>query len=90
MALELMASLDLGRGRLRICDRGCLVKAISAPSRLDDIMATPNHRDGVAVKRAAARVSVTLPLDLPEAIVRESDNQSGFRVESAWEKPRQL
>ena len=71
-------------------------EAIPAPSRLDDIMAYPDHRDGVAVlidvsvKRPAVRVNVSLPPDLLEAIDRVSDNRSRFLADAAREKLQQV
>jgi predicted RNase H-like HicB family nuclease len=71
-------------------------EAIPAPSRLDDIMADPDHRDAVAVlidarvRRPAIRVNVSLPPDLLEAIDRVSDNRSRFLAEAAREKLRQV
>lgn len=67
-------------------------EAIPAPSRLDDIMAAPHHRDGVAVlidasvRRPAVRINVSLPADLLEAIDRATDNRSRFLAEAAREK----
>ena len=66
--------------------------AIPAPSRLDDIMADPHHRDGVAVlidasvRRPAVRINVSLPADLVEAIDRATDNRSRFLADAAREK----
>ena len=55
-------------------------EAIPAPSTLDDVMADPNNRDGVAilvgVKTQAPkciRVNVTLPEDILERIDRYAD-----------------
>jgi predicted RNase H-like HicB family nuclease len=67
-------------------------EAIPAPSRLDDIMADPYHRDGVAVlidasvRRSAVRINVSLPADLLEAIDRATDNRSRFLADAAREK----
>ncbi len=67
-------------------------EAIPAPSRLDDIMADPHHRDGVAVlidasvRRPAVRINVSLPADLVEAIDRATDNRSRFLADAAREK----
>ncbi|MDB5402043.1 MAG: hypothetical protein JWQ55_4061 [Rhodopila sp.] len=69
---------------------------IPAPSRLDDIMADPHHRDAVAVLidaqvwRPAVRVNVSLPPDLLEAIDRVTDNRSRFLAEAAREKLQQV
>ncbi len=66
--------------------------AIPAPSRLDDIMADPHHRDGVvvlidaSVRRPAVRINVSLPADLLEAIDRATDNRSRFLADAAREK----
>ncbi len=71
-------------------------ETIAAPSRLDEIMANSDHRDGVAVlidvslKRPAVRVNVSLPPDLLEAIDRVSDNRSRFLAEAAREKLREV
>ena len=67
-------------------------EAIPAPSRLDEIMGDPHHRDAVAVlidatvRRPAVRVNVSLPPDLLEAIDRVTDNRSRFLAEAAREK----
>ena len=67
-------------------------EAIPAPSRLDEIMADPHHRDGVAVlidasvRRPAVRINVSLPPDVLEAIDRATDNRSRFLAEAAREK----
>ncbi len=65
---------------------------IPAPSGLEEIMADPNHRDGVAVlidaviRRPAVRVNVSLPPDLLEAIDRVSQNRSRFLADAARQK----
>jgi predicted RNase H-like HicB family nuclease len=65
---------------------------IPAPSRLDEIMMDPDHRDGVAVlidsvvRRPAVRVNVSLPPELLEAIDRVSQNRSRFLADAAREK----
>ena len=70
-------------------------EAIPAPSRLDEIMADPDHRDAVAVlidasvRRPAVRVNVSLPPDLLEAIDRVTNNRSRFLAEAAREKLQQ-
>jgi predicted RNase H-like HicB family nuclease len=67
-------------------------EAIPEPSRLDEIMSDPQHRDAVAVlidvaiRRPAIRVNVSLPPDLLEAIDRVTDNRSRFLAEAAREK----
>lgn len=66
--------------------------AIPAPSRLDEIMADPDHRDGVAVlidvsvRRPVIRINVSLPPDLLEAIDRVTDNRSRFLADAARAK----
>ena len=68
--------------------------AIPAPSRLDEIMADPDHRDGVAVlidvsvRRPVIRINVSLPPDLLEAIDRVTDNRSRFLADAARAKLR--
>lgn len=68
--------------------------AIPLPSPLEDIMADPLHRDGVAVlidaavRRPAVRINVSLPPDLLEAIDRTTENRSRFLAEAAWERLR--
>ena len=70
-------------------------EAIPAPSRLDEIMADPDHRDAVAVlidasvRRPAVRVNVSLPPDLLESIDRVTNNRSRFLAEAAREKLQQ-
>ena len=70
-------------------------EAIPAPSPLDAIMASADHRDGVAVlidvaiRRPAIRVNVSLPPDLLEAIDRATDNRSRFLAEAARAKLQQ-
>lgn len=65
---------------------------IPAPSRLDEIMTNPHHRDAVAVlidaaiRRPAVRINVSLPPDLLEAIDRVTDNRSRFLAEAARAK----
>jgi predicted RNase H-like HicB family nuclease len=65
---------------------------IPAPSRLDEIMTDPDHRDGVAVlidaliRRPAVRVNVSLPPDLLAAIDRVSQNRSRFLADAARKK----
>ncbi len=67
-------------------------ETIPAPSRLEDIMADPHHRDAVAVlidasiRRPAVRINVSLPPDLLEAIDRVTDNRSRFLAEAARAK----
>jgi predicted RNase H-like HicB family nuclease len=69
---------------------------VPAPSRLDDIMMDPDHRDAVAVlidvqvRRPAVRVNVSLPPDLLEATDRVTDNRSRFLAEAAREKLQQV
>ena len=66
--------------------------AIPAPSRLDEIMVDPDHRDGVAVlidvsvRRPVIRINVSLPPDLLEAIDRVTDNRSRFLADAARAK----
>lgn len=66
--------------------------AIPAPSKLDTIMADPDHRDGIAVlidvsvRRPVVRINVSLPPDLLEAIDRATDNRSRFLADAAREK----
>ena len=66
--------------------------AIPAPSRLDEIMADPDHRDGVAVlidvsvRRPVIRINVSLPPDLLEAIDHVTDNRSRFLADAARAK----
>ena len=65
---------------------------IPAPSRLDEIMADPNHRDAVAVlidaavRRPSVRINISMVPDLLEAIDLVSDNRSRFLAEAAREK----
>jgi predicted RNase H-like HicB family nuclease len=65
---------------------------IPAPSRLDQIMADPNHRDAVAVlidaavRRPSVRINISMVPDLLEAIDLVSDNRSRFLAEAAREK----
>ncbi len=65
---------------------------IPAPSRLEDIMAHPEHRDGVAVlidvaiRRPVVRVNISLPADLVAAIDRVSDNRSRFLADAARDR----
>ena len=65
---------------------------IPAPSRLDEIMADPNHRDAVAVLIDAAvrcpsvRINISMVPDLLEAIDLVSDNRSRFLAAAAREK----
>ena len=66
--------------------------AIPAPSRLDEIMVDPDHRDGVAVlidvsvRRPVIRINVSLPPDLLEAIDHVTDNRSRFLADAARAK----
>lgn len=65
---------------------------IPAPSRLDEIMADPNHRDAVAVlidaavRRPSVRINISMVPDLLEAIDLVSDNRSRFLAAAAREK----
>jgi predicted RNase H-like HicB family nuclease len=69
---------------------------VPAPSRLDEVMADPDHRDGVAVlidvpvRRPAVRVNVSLPADLLEAIDRISDNRSRFLADAARKRLQEV
>ena len=68
--------------------------AIPEPSSLEDVMADPENRDGVAIlvavkteARKAVRVNVTLPEDVLEQIDRYADahglTRSGFLAQAA-------
>ena len=68
--------------------------AIPEPSSLEDVMADPENRDGVAIlvavkteARKAVRVNVTLPEDVLEQIDRYADahglTRSGFLAQTA-------
>jgi len=70
-------------------------EAISEPSRLEDIMADPENRDGVAIlvavkteaRSKAVRVNVTLPEDVLQQIDRYAEahgyTRSGFLTQAA-------
>ena len=69
-------------------------ESIPAPSQLDEIMADPDHRDGVtmlidvSVRQPAIRTNVSRPPDLPQATKRVSDNRSRFLADAARERLR--
>ncbi len=69
---------------------------IPGPSDLAEIIADPDHRDGVAVlidvpfRRPAIRVNVSLPADLVEAIDRVSDNRSKFLADAARKRLQEV
>jgi predicted RNase H-like HicB family nuclease len=70
-------------------------EAIPEPSRLEDIMADPENRDGVAIlvavkteaRSKAVRVNVTLPEDVLQQIDRYAEahgyTRSGFLTQAA-------